>query len=599
MPKKNVPINYFARDYATIKEALVEHAKRYYADTFKDFNEAGFGSLMLDSTAYIGDILSFYLDYNANEGFFDTANEFNNVLRLAKPMGFRLQEYPSSHGIETFFILVPANSTGLGPDPRYVPVLKKGSIVAARNGNNFILNEDVRFDTPSNEVVVGRVDSVTGAPTFYAIRGHGRVISGRYEEITMDVGDFTRFLKLKVDISNIAEIVLVEDSEGHEYFEVDYLSQDVIYRPILNRTRESSEDAKAVLKPFTVPRRFIVERDGRDLYLQFGHGSDASTVAAETIADPANVVLRVHGREYVADETFDPTNLVASDKFGIVPSNTTLRVVARVNTNENVNAGVDTITNVVTPVFEFNDVTSLDAATVRTIRNSLECTNEESIVGDVTLPSTTELKNRVFNTFASQNRAVTSQDYEALVYKMPPEYGAIKRVRVVRDEDSFKRNLNLYVVSEDAEGKLARTNETIKENLKVWLNKNRMINDTIDIIDAKVINLGIDFAVVGDMERNKFDILSDAITALTTEFSRTRDIGEAFFITDVYTALKDVDGVVDVTKVKITQKAGGVYSDIKYNVIENTSPDGRYIHMPKNVIFEIKYPNNDIKGVVK
>jgi hypothetical protein len=412
------------------------------------------------------------------------------------------------------------------------------------------------------------------------------------------VGEFQRFLRVTVDIPNITEVVLVEDDEGHEYFQVDYLSQDVVYRPILNRTMQNNEDAVSVLKPFTVPRRFIVERDGRDLHLQFGHGTDAADVTAEKIADPANVVLDVHGREYVADETFDPTNLVATDKFGIVPANTTLRVVCRVNTNENVNAGVDTITQVLGPIFEFDDVTSLDKSTVTAVKNSLESTNEEAIVGDVTLPSTTELKNRVFNTFASQNRAVTALDYEALVYKMPPEYGAIKRVRVVRDTDSFKRNLNLYVVSEGSDGKLARTNDTVKENLKLWINKNRMINDTVDILDAKIVNFGVDFTVVGDMERNKFDILSDATSALIAEFSRQRDIGESFFITDVYSTLKEVDGVVDVTKVKVTQKSGGVYSDIKYNVIENTSPDGRYIHVPKNVIFEIKYPSSDIKGVV-
>ena len=67
--KKTVPIKYTSRDFESIRADLLEHARRYYPNTFQDFNEAGFGSLMLDTVSYIGDILSFYLDYQANESF--------------------------------------------------------------------------------------------------------------------------------------------------------------------------------------------------------------------------------------------------------------------------------------------------------------------------------------------------------------------------------------------------------------------------------------------------------------------------------------------------------------------------------------------------
>ena len=82
MAKKNFPIRYTSRDYNSIKDDLIEYVQRYYSDTFKDFNEASFGALMLDTVSYVGDILSFYLDYQANECFIDTASEYNNVLRL-------------------------------------------------------------------------------------------------------------------------------------------------------------------------------------------------------------------------------------------------------------------------------------------------------------------------------------------------------------------------------------------------------------------------------------------------------------------------------------------------------------------------------------
>ncbi len=597
MPKKNIPIKYDARDFSSIKEALVQHAKRYYPDSFKDFNEASFGALMLDSTAYIGDILSFYLDYQANESFMDTAVEFKNVVRHSKQLGYKFDKTPSSHGIASFFILVPANAIGLGPDRRYIPTLKKGATFSTINGVQFILNEDVRFDGTDNETVVGRVDETTGLPTQYAIRGHGRVISGALNEITVTVGSFTKFLKVEVPFTNIAEIIKVEDTEGNEYFEVDYLSQDVVYRPISNRT-STKNVANSFLRPYSVPRRFIVDRETNKTYLQFGQGQDATGANQEKVVDPTNVMLRLYGKEYVADESFDPTNLIYSDKFGIVPVNTTLRVIVRTNTTENVNAGVDSLTKVNSFRMEFDDITNLDSSFVRDIRGSLEVTNEEPIVGDISNFTTNELKIRAFNSFSAQNRAVTKEDYKTVIYKMPSEYGSIKRVNVVRDQDSFKRNLNIYVVSEDVSGKLVQTNLAIKENLKVWINKNKMLNDTIDILDGKIINFGIDFTVVGDLETNKFDVLSRCTSALKIELNRVREIGEPFFITDILTTLKKVSGVVDVIKVKVNNKTGGTYSNIKFNVDNNISPDNRYIEIPENCVWEVKYPSSDIRGTV-
>lgn len=598
MPRKNVPINYFGRDFDSIKTALVEHARRYYADTFRDFNEAGFGALTLDTIAYTGDILSFYLDYQANEAFLDSAIEFDNILRHAKPLGYKLQENPSSHGVATFFILVPANEVGLGPDSRYIPILKRNSVFSARNGNNFTLVDDVFFNDPNNEIVVGRVDEDTGLPTAYAIRAHGRVVSGRLEETFIPIGDFERFLTIPLNIGNVAEVILVEDDEGHEYFEVDYLSQDVVYRPVLNRS-DQSQNAPDLLKPFTVPRRYVVDRLNGLVQLQFGHGGDDTERTSERVVDPSRVVLDVHGRTSVPDVSFDPSNLIKTDKLGVVPANTTLRVVVRANTVDNVNAAADTVIDVVSADFDFDDITTLDRGLLNSVRASIEVTNEEPIVGDVTLPDADELKIRVFNSFAAQNRAVTLQDYAALTYSMPSEFGAVKRVNVVRDPDSFKRNLNLYVVSENQNGTLTETSSTIKENLKTWLNKNRMINDTIDILDAKIVNLGINYSVVGDLERDKYDILADANFAVSSLLSQVKDIGEAFFITDIYDTLKRVQGVVDVTRVRLFQKVGGAYSDIRFNINEQTSPDGRYISAPQNVIFEVKFPVDDIKGVVR
>ena len=193
---------------------------------------------------------------------------------------------------------------------------------------------------------------------------------------------------------------------------------------------------------------------------------------------------------------------------------------------------------------------------------------------------------------------MTQLDYESLVYSMPDKFGSIKRCRIIRDPDSLRRNLNLYVLSEDASGKLTTASTTIKENIKTWLNRNKMISDTIDILDAKVVNIGIDFEVVADEEANRFQLLSDCVKTVKDLFVVTPFIGEPFYLTDIYSALNRVDGVVDTKRVNITRKTGGNYSSTKYDLDHALSADGRYLSVPLNVALEIKFPDTDIKGAI-
>ena len=596
--RKTIPIRYTSRDFETIKADLIEHAKRYYPDTYKDFNEAGFGSMMLDTVAYVGDILSFYLDYQVNESFLDSAVEYNNILRLGKQFGYKFLGEPSSFGQVTLYIVVPASTTTEGPDANYLPVLKRGSIFESVTGNSFILNENVDFAHSDNEVVVGRVNESTGVPTHYAIRAYGQVMSGRYGAEYITIGDYEKFKKVELSAPNVSEIISVTDSEGHEYYEVDFLSQNVVYKPTLNRNADTRENALNLLRPLIVPRRFVVDREKRKLNLLFGHGTDLERVEP-SVADPSSVVYQMQGKNYVASEYFDPTKLLETDKFGIAPANTTLKVVYRYNTEQNVNASVETVTRVSQAYFEFDSLSDLSGAEVSAVQNSLESTNEEEIVGDTSVPDSDELKVRIYDKFSSQGRAVTIEDYKSMVYSLPPQFGSIKRVNVVRDPNSARRNLNIYAISENRGGYLTQTNQTIKENLRIWLLKNKMINDTIDILDARIVNLGFEFEILGSLDRNKYAILEEAVQKLRTHFATVGGIGEDFYITDVYNTLKDVDDVLDVTRLSVFQKTGSDYSDVRFNVQKNMSADGRYIKCPGNVIFEIKFPWDDIKGAIK
>ena len=596
--KKYPLIKYTSRDFNSIRRDLTDYAKRYYPNTFKDFSEAGFGSLMLDSVSYIGDILSFYLDYSVNETFLDTAIEYENIIKIGKQLGYKFQGNPSSFGEVDLYIIIPSLSSGAIPDTDYMPILKKGSTFSSTNGNGFSLTEDVNFADPNNEIVVGRVNNTTGVPLSYAIRTSGKVISGIVEREEITVGTFQKFLKLELAAPNISEIVSVTDSEGNEYYEVDYLSQDVVYRATTN-TGDNSTITQANLRPFVVPRRFVIERNRRTTAIQFGFGQEITENNVEPLIDPSKIVLNKHGRDYYSDTNFDPYNLLKTDKLGVAPANTVLTVTYRTNESTNCNSSANSVVNIGSPIFEFSDESSLNATEVETVISSLEVNNENPIVGDVTLPTVQELKNRIYSSFTSQNRAVTQEDYKIMCYSMPPQFGAIKRVSIRRDPSSLKRNLNLYVTSEDNYGRLIQTNNTIKENLKTWINSSRMINDTVDILDAKIVNLGIQFTAIANLEANKFDVLTDAIEELTEFYNRKLDIGEPFSVTEIYSRLNKLDSIVDVSRVKIVHKSGLNYSDQAFNIDDSYSDDGRYLIAPDNVVFEIKFPQNDIKGTIK
>jgi hypothetical protein len=203
------------------------------------------------------------------------------------------------------------------------------------------------------------------------------------------------------------------------------------------------------------------------------------------------------------------------------------------------------------------------------------------------------------NYYAAQNRAVSLIDYQSMIYSMPSKFGKIKRCMIMQDNSSFKRNLNIYVISENNNGILIPANLIVKNNLKTWLSQYKMINDTVDILDAIIINVGIDFNINIDPFYDRTEILNKALTTLQVLFTNNKlDIGESLSIAQIYNTLNKLDGVIDTTSVIITQKFGNVYSDYLIDINAMTTFDGNYVNAPKNVIYEVKFPAIDIKGTV-
>ena len=593
------PINYTSRDFESIKGDLENYAKRYYPTTFKDFSEASFGALMLDLVAYVGDQLSFYADFQANESFLDSAIRYDNVIRLSETLGYKNQGTAKSTGQIAVYMLVPVSSTSRSPDINYLPILQGGSIFTGDNGATYTLLADIDFSDPNNEVTVARTDETTGNPTFFAVKAFGQMVSGQQFEEKISITNYQRFLRLPMGRSNITEIMSVLDSQGNEYYEVENLSQDVVLSQIKNVDSTSRDAVPYTMRVRPVPRRFVTEFSSDGITrIQFGYGSE-DNLTGNIIADPADVVLNVDSKPYITDTTFDPTNLIQTDKFGVVPTNTTLTIIYTANTTTIANASVGSVNGIVAPNLIFRDRSALSETIISTIISSIEVDNEQPVLGDAEPLTAEEIKIRAFGTYAAQNRAVTREDYMNLAYRMPAKFGKIKRVNVVRDENSLKRNLNMYALSENTGGNLSVPNDVLKQNLKTWLDNYRMINDTIDILDGNIINIGIKYEVIADLDINRYDLLEQCNRAINDNFLTIKfSLGESIFISDVYKVLNNVPGVTDTTVVEFYNISGGIYSNAVYDTRANISNDGRYLRIPSDSAAEVLVPNTDIVGVI-
>jgi len=593
--EKIIPIDYTHREFQSIKRDLLQISERYYPTIVQDFSEGSVAAMLMDAVAYVGDQLSFYLDYNVNETFLDTAYEYRNIVRHGQILGYRSPGAGAAHGSITLYILIPASPTGLGPDTRYYPLIKAGSTFASTQGVQYTLTESIDTADPGNIVVVARTDSSTGAPTHYAVKVTGTIMSGIARTKTYRVGNFQRYRTITLPSANISEIVSVYDGQGNVYYEVQNLSQDMIFKEISN-PNYASDNVVSILKPQLVSRKFALKRaaTGRTV-LQFGSGQAANT---SLVATPQQAAMDIYGKDYISETTFDPTNLSKNEMYGIVPENTTLTVEYIVNDPSTRNTGVGSVTKVSNIEYEFTNEQSLSQAVMADIISSAEVYNESPIMGIVTTADSTDIKERIYDSFATQDRCVTQSDYESMSYRMPGRFGSIKRVSAQRNPNSMNRNLNLYVISENSSGKLQLTNGTIKNNLKTWLNYYRMMNDSIDILDPYIINFGVEYSMRLKSGANRFTAMAAASAAIQKLFNSGFYIGEPMYISDVYNALKYVPSVLDVSGIKLLNRNGSDYSNSVININQNLSPDGTVLITPKNAILELKFPTKDIIGKI-
>jgi hypothetical protein len=582
--------NYTTRDFSNIRPELEQIVKRYYPNAYKDFSASSFNSAILSLLAYLGDKNNFYIDYYNNEANLFTANNRESIYKHAYSRGYVPNIGNTAVGTCSFYVKIPADGSVVGPDTDYIPALKAGSVFAA-DAQTFLLVEDVFFS--DGEVRVGDVDSTTGSPTNFIIKKTGTVISGDFAEESFAVGTFESFLKVRLQEQNVSEIISVMDAEGNEYFEVKNLSQNVIYVP----SSPEGTGTENSLKMVAVPRRFVFGRDANGAFLVFGSGSDS--VDWEAATETPQVFFDMTGKTYTSNQLFEPAVLVAHDKFGVAPEDTTLTIVYRRSSTSDVKIGVSGIKTVVSTEFQFQNEASLSAGSVAEIVASLEVQNEEPIVGYYVYESNQELKQRVIDFSSTQGRIVNLNDYKAFTYNMPRKSGSVKRCNAVQVETGTGPEIHLFVLSEDEERKLTQANSEVKKNLATWISGNKLVSDVVKIFDAYIVNLGVEFEFIAAQGRMKQKIKSDAIDAARLYYYNTLDIGEPFSISALFKVLHAVPGVLDVTRVHVFQKIGGDYSDVPYNLQAHRGQDGLQYNALQNVIFEVKYPLLDVTGEVR
>ncbi len=592
---KTFKMNYLARDFSTIKQELLAYAERYYPDQLADLSETSINNFLVESISYVGDVLSYYLDYQTNETFLATAIEEKNILKLAKSLGYKEKINDTASGKVAVYVLIPDDGNGQ-PDYSRSPIIKKGTELISNSRAYFTTTEDVKIDSSvvGSNYVVARTNNA-GNPLYYAAKTYLPIVSGRIDTKTYDITTFTKFRKLYLTSADISEIISIIDSEGNEYHQVSNLSQNIVFKSFYN----SDTDPKYILKAVTAQRRFVFDYENGSPYILFGakQYKPDEDLSSNPVAEPTKFVLNRYNNDYIQDDIFEPNVLNNGDNYGIGPDNTTLTITYRTSTSQNSNANIAEINKISDLIVSFDDPIIPD--NVRsTIVNSIQILNEETIVGQDNGILVNELKDLAGQIFASQGRAVTSKDYETLAYMMPQKYGSLKRVKADRNMDDFKKNINLYITCIDRFGTLVKANSVIKDNLKAWLSNYKIITDSVDILDAKIINFGINFSVMIDPNANKIEVLDKVKKQLEYIYASKPQIGESFNILNVYREIRKIKDVLDIKEVKIRNITDIGYSQIPFNIQQNLTNDSNMIKIPRNAIWEIRDPVTDIVGNV-
>jgi hypothetical protein len=617
MATKRKNIQYINRDFSELRASLIDYARTYFPTTYNDFSPSSPGMMFMEMAAYVGDVLSFYLDNQIQETYLQYARQTNNLYELAYMFGYKPNTTQVANTLIDFYQQVPAKTSGSVqiPDFDYALSIPQNAIVQSTSNTNitFLVEDPIDFSVSSSgdptEITVFSV--VGDNPNFFLLKKTRKAISSTINTTTFSFGAPEQFTTVEINSPRIVGILDIIDTDGNEWYEVDYLAQECIYKSIKNinpndpNLSQYQGDTPYLLQLEQVQRRFITRFiDDQSLQIQFGAGSTADTDEV-IIPNPDNVGLGLPFEKTKLTTAFAPSNFLFTKTYGIAPSQTTLTV--RYLTGGGVESNIpanDLNTLVGTNVQFLNS--NLNATTANTIFNSLAVTNPEAADGGGDGDTIEELRQNTSANFATQLRNVTQDDYLVRALSMPAKYGVISKAFIEPTKainlSAGESNsiLDLYVLTFNVNNQLNTASPALKQNLTTYLSQYRMVNDAVSIKDAFIINIGVNFDIITLPEFNSNQVLFDCITALKDYFAISRwQINQPIILRDLYVLLDRVEGVQTIKEIEISNFSGinlG-YSPYSYDIKAATISNVIYPSLDPS-IFEIKFPDTDIQGRV-
>ena len=611
----NKDIKYLNRDFSSIRAKLIEYSQTYFPNTYNDFSPTSPGMMFMEQAAYVSDVMSFYLDNQLQETFTTLARQTNNLYELAYMFGYKPKATKAAQVDMDLYQQVPSKLEGSNyvPDYSYAMTIGENTIVTSTSNTtlNFLIQDKCDFSVSSSldptEVNIYIANGTI--PEYYLLKKTRKAISATINTQTFTFTTPQQFSTIDIEANNIIKILDITDSQGNTWNEVDYLGQEMVFDSIKNtNTNDPNNVADAGEVPYLlqlkkVQRRFATRFTSEtNLQIQFGAGNPNDTDELIT-PNPNNVGIGLPFEQDKLTTAFSPTNFLFTNTYGIAPSNTTLTVRYLTGGGVEANAPVGSLTNLNTSNTKFNNI-GLNGTTANTVFNSLAAANPKAADGGAAGDTDEIIRQNTISSISAQQRTVTLDDYKVRAMSMPSDFGTVAKLYMEKptldNQTSTVETLCMYVLSKNNEGNLSTPTKTLKKNLRTYLSQYKIIGDSIEIKDAYIINIAIDFEIVVLPNFINSQVILSCITSLQEHFNINNfQINQPIIIQDLFVKLSQIEGVQVVQKINFTNKKeiSQGYSQYSYDIPAATLNNVIYPSLDPS-IFEVKYPNTDIKGKV-
>ena len=631
---KPTNVKYTSKDFSSIKKDLIEYTKSYFPDTYKDFNETSPGMMLIELSSYVGDVLSYYIDYNYKENLLATATEKRNVRRLAEFLGYKTpNKTPSVVRLKVETTINADSSTG---QPLYgeAPSSIDSGLQIASNVNSEVLFEttdeiDFTASGSGDPVISAPILDSNGEASSYTLTRFVRAVSGQTKTKTFNITSPTKFLELDLGDSNVIEVISCIDGAGQNWYEVDYLGQDKILKqthytddPTRTSAYDQGDADENTLSPIPVPyvaeyikttKKFTskFDEDTQTYKVCFGNGLFRFSNSGSNVDPVEQAGVTINGTNLADVPSALGVVTGNNPNLGETPSNTTLTFTYRVGggANSNIQAG------------ELSVVNNAPAGV------SITVSNEEPSSGGTDGQTVEEIRNNAGSFFASQLRCVTKEDYVSRILSLPAKFVSIAKCYVERLDGG---GLLASTLSYNQNRQLVQTPQLVIQNIGTYIDQFRMINDQITygftipdsngtLFSSYVINFGVRFVVNYDRRLNPTQVKLNVINTIK-EFFRVDKMQyrQSINMNDLQYNILGLEGVIGIKELKLFQDGNSEYASgrqlyyykgdgevigtdsnygFRYN-FDNALKDGIYRPSVTPSVFELRNPNLDIYGKV-